>query len=218
MPNRLADFSTPLTLRDRAELYNIALRPYSKGAPLEATGRWLYGVWMMGNNYRKETSYYGGYPASYLKRVLALFPDKDRILHLFSGKLGEGVRGDRLDINPDNDPDIEGDAEDLSQLVSGKYDLIVADPPYSEEDALHYGTAMVNRNKVVEECAKVLRRGGFLVWLDQVLPMFRKADLELVGVISVVISTNHRVRCTFIWERPAAPLQLDAFFSGGAAR
>jgi hypothetical protein len=34
--------------------------------------------WIMGNDYRVKSSYYGGYPAGYLKRVRALFPDKRR--------------------------------------------------------------------------------------------------------------------------------------------
>jgi hypothetical protein len=208
-------FDEPLSLGDRAELYNSAMSPGSRAAPLQATERWLYGVWMMGNDYSNEGDYYGSYPSNYLERVLALFPDKERLLHLFSGDLGAGVRGDRLDINPDTDPDLVGDAERLSSVVEGDYDLILADPPYSEEDARHYGTPMVSRNRVISECAKVLERGGFLVWLDQVLPMFRKDELELVGTISVIISTNHRVRCVFIWERPRRPEGLGRFVSPG---
>ena len=47
----------------------------------------VVGTWIMGNDYRVQTGYYGGYPAGYLRRVRALFPDKRRVLHLFSGKV-----------------------------------------------------------------------------------------------------------------------------------
>ena len=47
----------------------------------------VVGAWIMGNDYRVKSSFYGGYPAGYLKRVKALFPDKGRVLHLFSGKV-----------------------------------------------------------------------------------------------------------------------------------
>src|SRR4051812_40517752 len=40
------------------------------------------GTWIMGNDYRVKSSYYGGYPAGYLRRIKALFPDKRRVLHL----------------------------------------------------------------------------------------------------------------------------------------
>ena len=96
----------------------------------------------------------------------------------------------------------------LDQLprVRGRFSLILADPPYSEEDAKRYGTPMVNRNTALKEATKILKPGGNLVWLDQVWPMFRKAELRLWGVIGVIRSTNHRVRAVFIFEKldPAA--------------
>jgi hypothetical protein len=36
----------------------------------------IVGTWIMGNDYRVKTGYYGGYPAGYLRRIRALFPDK----------------------------------------------------------------------------------------------------------------------------------------------
>ena len=47
----------------------------------------LCGTWVMGNNYQVKSSYYGGYPHGYLKRIKALFPDKKKVLHLFSGQV-----------------------------------------------------------------------------------------------------------------------------------
>lgn len=38
----------------------------------------VVGTWIMGNNYRVRSGYYGGYPAGYLRRLRALFPDKQR--------------------------------------------------------------------------------------------------------------------------------------------
>lgn len=204
----------PLTIKDRAALYNSKFYELAKVAPLCATERWLYGFWMTGQDYRKKNEYYGGYPSNYLDRVFSLFPDCDRVMHLFSGMVGDAVLGDKVDINPEREPDIVADAHELSQSIDpSSYDLIIADPPYSDEDAKHYGTTMVNRNEVVTECAKVLKPGGFLVWLDQVLPMYRKKELNLVGVIGLIISTNHRVRSTFIWEKPRGNVPVDAFIT-----
>ena len=47
----------------------------------------VVGTWIMGNDYRVKSGYYGGYPAGYLRRVKALFPDKKKVLHLFSGRI-----------------------------------------------------------------------------------------------------------------------------------
>ena len=36
----------------------------------------VVGTWIMGNDYRVKSTYHGGYPAGYLKRVKSLFPDR----------------------------------------------------------------------------------------------------------------------------------------------
>lgn len=174
---------------------------FPKYPPLVVENNWLYGMWMMGNSY-KGSGFYGSYPATYLKRIMGLFPEEENILHLFSGNLkSHEVIGDTFDINSELKPDICGDAENLSGHCKKKYNLIIADPPYTNEDAMCYGFPLVGRNKVVKECHKVLHSGGFLVWLDQVFPMYRKIDWELIGTIGVIISTNHRVRTVFIWRK-----------------
>jgi len=188
------------SLKERARWYNEAFPQYSKYAWLQASPYWLWGIWSIGNDY-KGSGYYGAYPPKLLNRVMSMFPDAVNILHLFSGSLDGKVKGDRFDINPDLKPDIVGDAHELSSLVKKKYDLIIADPPYSEEDAKHYGTPMVNRNKVVEECVKILYPSGFLLWLDQVLPMYRKRELNRCISIGIERSTNHRFRQLTGWTK-----------------
>ena len=107
----------------------------------------VVGTWIMGNNYRVKSNYYGGYPAGYLRRVKALFPDKERVLHLFSGRVDtKALPGLTVDINPALNPDIVDDAHSLLKTPLETFDLVLSDTPYSEEDCTHYGTPMVNRN------------------------------------------------------------------------
>ncbi len=144
---------------------------------------------------------HNSYPPNYLKRITTLFPDAERVLHLFSGSLPKGDYI-RCDINPDNGAELVVDVHKLSEICpQNSFDLIYADPPYSGEDADRYGTPMISRNRVVKECAKVLDVGGYLVWLDQMLPMFRKDTLHLCGVIGLVRSTNHRFRVCSIFKK-----------------
>lgn len=176
-------------------------------APFVGKDGRIQGVWLLGQNYRSTQSYYGEYPPNYLKRVFALFPDiqnPQQILHLFSGVVSEqGITFD-IDLCSQLHPDITGDAHALSSYFKlNSIMLILADPPYSKEDANHYGTPMINRNKVVKECYKILKPTGFLCWLDQVFPMYRKDQFDLIGVIGVIRSTNHRVRCLFIFQKLA---------------
>jgi hypothetical protein len=162
----------------------------------------VVGTWIMGNDYRVKSAYYGGYPAGYLRRVAALFPDRRRVLHVFSGKVDlAAMPGDTVDLNPALSPTFVADAHDLAAVPLREYDLILADPPYSVEDAERYRTTMVQRNVVVRALAKGARPGTHLVWLDQVLPMYRKDEWSIEAVIGMVKSTNHRFRVVTIFRR-----------------
>ena len=185
-----------------ARINNYVLKTkYPKSLFVGEDGR-VVGTWIMGNNYRVKSKYYGGYPAGYLKRVKALFPDKTNVLHLFSGKVDtEIMPGTTVDLNPNMNPDILDDAQSLENVPVKEFDLILADPPYSIEDSEHYGPTMVKRNKVMKALGKKAKGGTHVVWLDQVLPMYRKDEWKLVGIIGMVKSTNHRFRVITIFKK-----------------
>ena len=48
---------------------------------------------------------------------------------------------------------------------------------------------------------KKAKGGTHVVWLDQVLPMYRKDEWKLVGIIGMVKSTNHRFRVVTIFKK-----------------
>ena len=171
---------------------------FPKSMFIAGDGR-VVGTFIMGNNYVVKSGYYGGYPNGYMRRIKALFPDRKSTLHLFSGMVNEG---DTVDIRADLNPTYCINAHDLSGVPLEKYDLIMADPPYSGEDAEHYGTTMINRNKVMEELERTVP-GTFIVWLDQSWPMYNKRFYDLDAVIGMIRSTNHRVRMIFIFRRRA---------------
>lgn len=154
----------------------------------------------MGNNYTARQDFYGSYPAGYLKRIKALFPDKRHVLHLFSGKVDLAVLpGKTVDINPANSPDYVDDAQTLTRVPLDEFDLVLADPPYSVEDCDHYQTTMIKRNVVMRALGERCRPGCHVVWLDQVLPMYRKDQWAMEAVIGMVKSTNHRFRVVTVF-------------------
>lgn len=162
----------------------------------------MYGTWMIGNQFQSDPAIYGSYPHTYLDRVLAMFPDIDysRMLHVFAGSIPNHPIA-TLDIKDKFHPTYLLDVEEMSKYLDRTFDLIFADPPYSEADAKIYQVKMVNRKKVVHECAAVLVPGGYLVWLDQNFPQYNKQEMELVGTIGLLTGTNRRVRCVFIYQR-----------------
>ena len=161
----------------------------------------VVGTWIMGNDYRVKSFYYGGYPAGYLRRIRSLFPEKQRILHLFSGKVDLTIfPGDTVDINPTVSPTFLDYAQTLEKVPLIEYDLVLADPPYSNDDEERYGTTMVKRNTVLS-ALRGLSAGAHVVWLDQVLPMYRKDAFDVEAVIGMVKSTNHRFRVVTVFRK-----------------
>lgn len=160
------------------------------------------GTWIMGNDYRVRSEYYGGYPAGYLQRIRALFPEKKSALHLFSGRVDRSViPGATVDLNRKLRPDFVDDAQTLRRVPLHLFDLVLADPPYSIEDAVRYQTTMIKRNKVMAALGSRLEPGCHVVWLDQVLPMFRKNQFAIEAVIGMVKSTNHRFRVVTVFRK-----------------
>jgi hypothetical protein len=199
-----------LLWEDRIASY-VAKTGFPRSLFISQDGR-VVGTWIMGNDYRVKSAYYGGYPAGYLRRVRALFPDKRRVLHLFSGKVDlAALPGDTVDINADLAPTYVDDAQKLENVPLETYDLILADPPYSVEDAERYQTTMIKRNAVMRALQGVAP-GTHIVWLDQVLPMYRKDAFAIDAVIGMVKSTNHRFRVVTIFRRlgEAEPLGIAA--------
>lgn len=224
-----------MSLHDRAESYLRAFPQCADAVWVAGGGRWLYGVWQIGQDYRNASRYYGAYPHGFLKRVLALYPDVPKldgnpecprqdpaclssdgechdacewpewpVLHAFSGSLPPGDYA-RLDLNPQNCPEFVGNIYNAWRVTGRRrFDLVIADPPYTAADAEKYKTPAVNRGKALSALAKVTKPGGHLVWLDTTWPMHRKAEWHYYGAIQLIRSTNHRVRLVSLFERKAA--------------
>lgn len=188
--------------QDRIDNY-CAVTKYPRSLFIGEDGR-VVGTWIMGNNYQVKSDYYGGYPAGYLRRIKSLFPDKvaDGTLHLFSGRVDKLLlNGWTVDINPANGADYVDDAQTLTRVPLETFSLVLADPPYSVEDCDHYQTTMIKRNVVMRALGNRLPTGAFVVWLDQVLPMYRKDQFSIDAVIGMVKSTNHRFRLITIFRK-----------------
>jgi len=206
------------TLEERTEFYKKAFPDWP---PPRVDGRWLSDQWffgvdgnfshagmtglfILGNDYRTKARdssgkpFYGAYPPNYVERVMALYPDAEDVLHLFSGAMPYSpsyVRfGNKIEP-PLGISDFEGDAHALDQFyANNRFDLVMADPPYSPDDAKKYDMPYLNHSTVLAQIHKVMRIGGTLVWLDTKWPMHSKDQWQTYGFIGIVRSTNHRYR------------------------
>ncbi|MDE2097261.1 MAG: ParB N-terminal domain-containing protein [Patescibacteria group bacterium] len=208
-PNGKPAAATRLTIRERLLAYNqsfVHLGP--PNTPLFYVNKdkreFLTGFWFVGGG--NISDFYGSYQVEYLRRITSLFPDvvgKQEIVHLFSGSIPLDPGYTIVGLpDADHQPDVVCDAHNLSSGLGFQPFLIYADPPYSIEDSEHYANSMVDRARVLSECAVVLKPGGFVVWLDQALPVFSNSELQLVGAISYVRSTGNRFRVICIFQKP----------------
>ena len=161
---------------------------------------WVYGVWYCGKPFRKARLY-GEYPATFLKRALALFPTAERILHCPSGTL-EGVPGVTVDMFQDEvrKPQIVASAYDLP-FDNETFDLILSDPPYSNEDAKKYGVDSYSMPKAMKEFYRVLQVGGYLGTLHTYYPAYHRKKWKLRALIAVVTGFNCRTRMFSVLEK-----------------
>lgn len=200
-----------------ADNYNAA---FPKRVPLSEAGGIIGGTWMIGSCYKNPNGLYGAYPHGYLERVHAMFPDARNILHVFSGGLTPQLACDPLPLLPPVDgkrttaevhlvdlggegrhPTTECSVEELPLDWDEKFDLVLADPPYSKDDAAIYGPEMYNCRRVMSELHRVTKVGGTLVWLDQKWPMHKKTMWKTFATIGLVRSTNHRMRLVSMFDR-----------------
>jgi hypothetical protein len=200
-----------LTLPQRVKHFKKAFAKWPASWPwlVKEQGRDVaYGVWVIGNDYRNKTPYYGAYPSGYLDRVMALFPElktpafPGHVLHVFSGSLPASPHYERCDLV--QDAELRCSVYELPKIIQNYHPrLILADPPYSAADAEKYGPPMVDRRRVLAALAEITKPGAHLVWLDTCWPMHRKAQWLTVGRILLQRSTNHRARVISIFERAA---------------
>jgi SAM-dependent methyltransferase len=169
--------------------------------PFTHFGRgWIYGVWYCGTSFTKAI-YYGQYPATLVKRLQRIFPS-GRWLHLCCGRCH--IPGAvNVDLHALPEVDVRADVEALP-FAAASFDVVLIDPPYSEEDASRYKVArLVKPHAVQREAARVLKPGGWLLWLDERYPSYRRKEWALRGLVSVITGFGRRTRVVAMWQRQA---------------
>lgn len=153
---------------------------------------WIYGMWYCGTDYR-PADYWGKFPGTFLRRVRAML-GVCRLLHLCCGRCR--IPGAvNVDMKPLPEVDVQANAENLP-FKEGTFDAALIDPPYSEHDAQErYGVPrLIKSYTVLDEIRRVLAPGGWLLWLDEKYPAYRREDWQLTGLIGIVTGFERRSR------------------------
>ena len=123
-----------------------------------------------------------------------------RLLNLFCGMSKLGVR---VDIKKEVNPEFVCDAHNISQITNKKFDVILADPPYSTEESKElYGTGQLNYKKWTAECDKILKEGGLLiVYHKYVMPNPNTDKFEVVKRVFIGNRTYHLPRVAIYFRK-----------------
>lgn len=144
-----------------------------------------------------ESKYKGGFPRYFEQNLVQLLGYPERILHPFGGRAALGVR---VDYRPDVQPDIVGDAHDLP-FDDASFDLVVLDPPYSDEEAAElYETPPLRRAAYTAEAVRVLCEGGWLAVYGDREPARPPRCNHTLRII-VVLRPNHRPRTCMVFQK-----------------
>lgn len=144
-----------------------------------------------------RSKYKGGFPLYFEQNLVQLLGYPERILHPFGGRAEIGTR---VDLNETLEPDLVADAHALP-LEDESFDLVVLDPPYSDEEARElYATPKLRPAQYTREAVRVLREGGWLVVYGDREPA-RPARCNHALRIMVVLRPHHRPRIAMVFQK-----------------
>lgn len=175
----------------------------------------------------KVKGFYGAYPGGFLQRARDLLGVgiNDPVLHVCSGRIrdypyrGLGPNDRTLDLDPEVEPDFRQDAREpfpllprLERIADGSivfkrralWAAVLADPPYTEEDAQHYAVGpkvLPTARQLLLNGIDAVRIGGKVGILHERAPRPPKDRARFVALVHVFVGYENRVRTYSVFER-----------------
>lgn len=172
------------------------------------TYRPLTDIWLLTRcKYKGGVKRYGGYLGGFPERARALLGATidEPVLHVCGGlaklypyKGGFGPNDQTLDLDPSVEPDILRDVS--TAPIPNGYKAYLADPPYSEEDAQHYGVGYPNPHRLMSAMIEALPVGGRAGMIHYCIPRCPKGA-RFVALVGVGCGFGNRLRCYTVFER-----------------
>jgi 23S rRNA G2069 N7-methylase RlmK/C1962 C5-methylase RlmI len=105
-------------------------------------------------------------------------------------------------------PDLVCDAHRLTEYLDKKFDVILADPPYSNLESKElYGTPKINYKKWSKEAKQLLNSGGLLIVYHKYIMPNPDADMfKVVKRVFIGSRTYHLLRAAIYFQKKKGEL------------
>ncbi len=155
---------------------------------------------------RATGPYKGKFPDGLLPRVInflrdyvAVEWDSTKRLYQFGGIVNDG---DTVDMNPECKPTFLTDARQLEGVPRNFYDIVFADPGYSDYDYEKWGSKPIKPYSFIEAGLACLKLGGYYILLHTLLYKMKAfTGCRLVALIAIDSGPNHRIRGLQIYKK-----------------
>lgn len=163
---------------------------------------------------RATGAYKGKFPDGLLPRTISFFRDflgldwnKLKRLYQFGGTVKDGHT---VDLNPECNPTFLTDAREMIGVPKCAYDVIFADPGYSDYDYEKWGQNPIKPYSFIKAGLECLKLGGYYILLHTLIYKMRAFEnCRAVAFIAIDSGPNHRIRCLQIYRKSTQTKLLD---------
>lgn len=153
----------------------------------------------------KKDHYKGSMPLYCEEWLIALAKEllqqqEIKLLNLFCGMNRYGFR---VDIKPEVNPDVCCDAHSLTRYVTDTFDVILADPPYSNAEAKQlYNTSALHYKTWTHECEQLLKKDGILIiYHKYIMPNPNPQAFKVIKRVFIGNRVYHTPRVAIFFQK-----------------
>jgi hypothetical protein len=139
----------------------------------------------------------GAYPFRYLEMLDTVFGADSNTIEVCSGSVKDCFT---VDINPECNPDLVADGQDLSEIRDNSFTRWRCDPPYNEKTASKmYNTKLPSLGRLLSEGARIVKPGSLMFLLCSQNYQWCPANVKRIGIITMTIVPNNELRACNIY-------------------
>lgn len=145
---------------------------------------------------------YQRFPSRFLYNLKKNYPyEGKKVLSMFSGASGIG---DTTDIRKESGASIIANYDQLP-IQNSKYDMVIADPPYTVGFSQEWVSTLKNVPKpkrILRESARVVKPGSLILILHViVIPAYKEFGVERIALHPILCGPNNAIRVLNVFRK-----------------